>query len=171
VYADCRALGTLEVRPTAELAANATLARMGPDALSPEGPEHLAASLSRRRAPIKCVLLDQSVMAGIGNIYASEILHAARIAPDRPANTLSLAERRRLRVQTQRILRAAVRAGGTTLVDGRYCDAVGTAGGYRKRLRVYGRAGERCLGRGCGGAVERLVQQNRSTFWCRSCQG
>jgi len=164
VYADCRALGTLEV------ARNATLARMGPDALSPEGPEHLGASLSGRRAPIKCVLLDQSVMAGIGNIYASEILHAARIAPDRPANTLSPAERRRLRVQTRRILQAAVAAGGTTLLDGRYCDPVGTPGGYRKRLRVYGRAGERCLRRGCGGTVERLVQHNRSTFWCRGCQ-
>ncbi len=170
VYADCRALGNLELRPTADVPQNATLARMGPDALEPGAPAHLVAELDRRRAPIKCVLLDQSVIAGIGNIYASEILHAARIAPERPANTLSRDERRRLRSAVRQILRAAVNSGGTTLVDGMYCDPVGMPGGFRKHLRVYGRAGGPCLRRGCRGEVVRLVQQNRSSFACPRCQ-
>jgi formamidopyrimidine-DNA glycosylase len=170
VYADCRALGTLEVRPTADVPRHETLARMGPDALQPEALHHLTTLLDRRRAPIKTVLLDQSAIAGIGNIYASEILHAARIAPDRPANTLSSEERRRLRSAIRTILSAAVNSGGTTLVDGLYCDPLGAPGAYRQHLRVYGRAGKRCLRRGCPGAVARLVQQNRSSFACRTCQ-
>jgi formamidopyrimidine-DNA glycosylase len=168
VYADCRALGKLELVRTDQLASAKALARFGPDALTAEGLTALLAAARRRRTPIKCLLLDQSVLAGIGNIYASEILHLARLAPERPANALSSRELRTLRRATQRVLSAAIESRGTTFSDFR--TGTGEPGRYASRLRVYGREGERCKRRGCGGTIVRLVQQQRSTFWCPACQ-
>ncbi|MBM3472549.1 MAG: bifunctional DNA-formamidopyrimidine glycosylase/DNA-(apurinic or apyrimidinic site) lyase [Armatimonadetes bacterium] len=168
IYADCRALGKLELVRADRLASAKALARFGPDALTVEGSSALLAAARRRGTPIKCLLLDQSVIAGIGNIYASEILHLARIAPDRPANTLAPAELRALQRATQPILLAAIEARGTTFSDFR--TGTDEPGGYASKLRVYGREGERCRRRGCGGTIARLVQQQRSTFWCPGCQ-
>lgn len=168
VYADCRALGKLELCATTNLSCSQALADCGPDALTADGLNALAAAARRRRTPIKCLLLDQSVVAGIGNIYASEILHAACLAPDRPASTLSPTEVRALLHAAQRILKAAVEARGTTLSDFR--TGTGEPGCYASKLRVYAREGERCRRRGCKGTIVRLVQQQRSTFWCPECQ-
>ena len=167
-YGDCRALGKLEFQPTPNVRASKALANMGPDAMAKAGLDGLVAALQRRRTPIKCLLLDQSVVAGIGNIYASEILHAARIDPRRPANDLSSDETRRLRRTVRRILRAAIDQRGTTFSD--YRTTLGERGRYARRLRVYGREGEGCRRRECEGTIVRCVQQQRSTFYCPECQ-
>jgi len=169
LYADCRALGRLELCGSGDLACSRSLARFGPDALDAAGVDALMQAARRRRTPIKCLLLDQTVLAGIGNIYASEILHLARIAPDRPADSLTRAELSRLQRATRDVLAAAIEARGTTFSDFR--TGTGEPGRYAARLRVYGREGERCKRRGCRGTIVRSVQQQRSTFWCPMCQG
>lgn len=167
-YADCRALGRLELCPTRLLWRSRALANQGPDALSTEGARSLVAAARRRLTPIKNLLLDQSVMAGIGNIYASEILHAAHIAPSRPSNSLSAEELTRVRKSVRRVLNAAIGARGTTFSDFR--DGIGRPGGYGPSLRVYQREGQPCRRRGCRGVIARQVQQQRSTYWCPTCQ-
>ncbi len=126
----------------------------------------LAELIGDSRQPIKPWLLRQDRIVGLGNIYASEILFAARIAPARPAGSLDAGELRRLHRATRRVLRAAIEACGTTFSD--FQDARGVEGSYARFLQVYGREGERC--RRCSGQVERLVQQQRATFCCPGCQ-
>ena len=168
VYADCRALGRLELCGSEDLACSRSLARFGPDAVSEAGLSALLQKARRRRTPIKCLLLNQAVLAGIGNIYASEILHVARIAPDRPADRLSPRELTRVKRAVRRVLSAAIEARGTTFSDFR--TGTGEPGRYASQLRVYGREGEPCKRRGCRGIVVRTVQQQRSTFHCPVCQ-
>ena len=121
--------------------------------------------LAGRRTRLKPLLLDQHVLAGIGNIYADEILHAARLHPERQAGSLRPAEVRRLHDAMHAILAAAVGAGGSTLADARYVDLMGGSGSYQDDHRVYGRAGERCTT--CGrGIVRRTVSAGRSTHFC-----
>ncbi len=164
-YDDVRRLGgfdllTVETRALLE-------SRLGPEPLDPEfTAARLAAIVATLGAPIKNVLLDQRRVAGLGNIYASEALHGARIAPVRPARTLDDAEVRRLHRAIRTVLRDALASSGTTLRDYRSTD--GQGGNYQTRLRVYGRGGRRC--RRCGGTIERLVQAGRSTFYCPACQ-
>jgi formamidopyrimidine-DNA glycosylase len=129
-------------------------------------PEWLAAQARGRQRPVKNFLLDGRVLAGIGNIYASEILFAARIHPETPVSRLSLGRWGRLLKETRRILRAAIAKGGTTVSD--YLNAQGETGLFQFELQVYGREGEPCPR--CGGAVFRLPQGGRSTFFCRRCQ-
>jgi formamidopyrimidine-DNA glycosylase len=126
----------------------------------------LTGLIAGSRTPIKPWLLRQDRIVGLGNIYASEILFAARIAPDRSAVSLDRDEVRRLHRATRRILRAAIDACGTTFSD--FQDARGVSGGYGRYLAVYGREGEPC--RRCGEPVVRFVQQQRATFWCPECQ-
>ncbi len=142
------------------------LANLGLDPLA-DGvdPITLQAVLAGRRSRLKPLLLDQHVLAGIGNIYADEILHAARLHPERQAGSLRPAEVRRLHDAMHAILVAAVGAGGSTLPDARYVDLMGGAGSYQDDHRVYGRAGERCTtcGRGhrpahrLGGPIDPLL--------------
>jgi len=122
--------------------------------------------LGTSRQPLKNFLLRQDRIVGLGNIYASEILHASRLHPVRPAGSLSGAEVRRLHRATRRVLRAAVDCCGTTFSD--FQDARGVSGGFQQFLQVYGRDGEPC--RRCSGTVERTVQGGRSTFACDRCQ-
>jgi formamidopyrimidine-DNA glycosylase len=129
----------------------------------------LTAIVRGRRRQLKALLLDQHVIAGIGNIYADEILHAARLHPDRRSDTLATAEIRRLHDATHVVLRAAVGAGGSTLRDARYLDLMGSAGTYQDDHRVYGRTGERCST--CGrGMIRRTIVNGRSTHHCPVCQ-
>jgi formamidopyrimidine-DNA glycosylase len=127
----------------------------------------LAGLLGSSRTPLKPWLLRQDRVTGLGNIYASEILHAARLSPDRPAGSLDEAEVRRLHRATRRVLRAAIECCGTTFSD--FQDAHGVTGSFQRFLQVYGREGEPCLR--CRGPVRRTVQQGRSTFSCGGCQG
>ena len=122
-----------------------------------------------RRRQLKPLLLDQHVIAGIGNIYADEILHAARLRPDRRSDELSLRSERLLHRSIGTILRAAIEAGGSTLGDAQYVDLMGGEGSYQDDHRVYGRAGERCST--CGvGWIRRTVSAQRSTHFCPVCQ-
>jgi formamidopyrimidine-DNA glycosylase len=133
--------------------------RAGPEPLTDDFTvEGLGDALARRRAPIKPVLLDQQVVAGVGNIYASEALWEARIRPDTPANTLSRARLTRLRDAIRLVLETAP--------TGRYYarDEVSE----REIWRVYGKEGDPC--RRCGARIGRLTQAGRSTYWCRRCQ-
>lgn len=141
----------------------------GPDALDDlPRTSRLADALEGRSAPIKALLLDQRLVAGLGNIYADEVLFRARIRPGRTGGSLTTDEIGRLRAAVRPVLQAGLRHGGTSLNDLAYLLPDGRAGDYLRRLQVYGRAGERC--RRCGGTVERSVIRSRSTFWCAGCQ-
>lgn len=119
--------------------------------------------------PIKILLLDQSAVAGIGNLYASEILFMARISPLASAKTLGRGALQRLAAATQEILETAIRYEGSTLSDGTYRNALNQAGRYQNAHQVYQRAGETCP-RCQHAAIERRVQAQRSTFFCPKCQ-
>ena len=146
------------------------LARLGPDPLA-DGidPTTLQALLAGRRTRLKPLLLDQHVIAGIGNIYADEILNRARLHPDRPAGGLTRGEIGRLHDAMHRVLLDAVAARGSTLADARYVDLMGAGGSYQDEHRVYGHSGERCPT--CGkGIIRRTVVVARSTYFCPYCQ-
>lgn len=141
------------------------LLRLGPDALGVELTV-FAAILHGSRARIKPLLLDQEAIAGIGNIYADEALHAAGIDPRATANWLSAARVKRLHQAVERILAAAIGAGGSSISD--YVDADGNRGGFQAMHRVYGRTGQACVA--CGTLVRRIVLNQRSTHFCPRCQ-
>jgi formamidopyrimidine-DNA glycosylase len=154
---------------TPEELTGATFGHLGADALTGlPSAKDFHALLGNRSAAIKALLLDQTVVAGLGNIYADEALHRAAISPLRPGSSLSVAEVRRLRSAIKATLTAGLKWGGTSLDDLAYLLPDGRAGEYVSRLRAYGREGERC-GR-CGGTITRVVLRQRSTHWCPGCQ-
>ena len=164
---DRRGLGTITLY-TAEEFADLRDRRMGRDALHAEFADwrRLCAATAR---PIKVALLDQKLIAGIGNLYASEILHLARIHPATPARTLRSSAIKRLAAATRSVLEIAIQYEGSTLSDGTYRNALNKSGGYQNEHRVYARAGAVC--RTCErGTIERVVQAQRSTFYCPRCQ-
>ncbi len=129
-------------------------------------PAWLAAKAAGRRRPIKNFLLDGRIIAGIGNIYASEILFAAGLHPQTPVGRLTPDDWAVVIRACRRILTRAIRAGGTTIAD--FADCEGQAGLFTPQLQVYGRAGEPC--RACAAAIQRLVLSGRSSFYCPICQ-
>jgi formamidopyrimidine-DNA glycosylase len=146
------------------------LARLGIDPIT-DGLTlgELALVVRARARQLKALLLDQHVIAGIGNIYCDEILHRARLRPDRLANTLKAADVRRLHEAIHFILSTAIDAGGSTLSDTQYVDVMGDGGTFQLDHRVYDRAGQRCLT--CGRAtIVRTVSGGRSTCFCPRCQ-
>lgn len=164
-YDDVRRLGGFEVLETA--AWEEIERGLGPEPLEPGFTgARLGGILSGRRAPIKNLLLDQRRVAGIGNIYASEALHRARVDPRREAGTLRRDEVVRLHRSIRAVLRAALRASGTTVRS--YQAVNGRSGTFQSELRVYGREGDPCPG--CGMPIARIVQAGRSTFLCPACQ-
>jgi formamidopyrimidine-DNA glycosylase len=167
VFDDTRRFGRVEYCPPGATEAQRLTCRLGPDALDCETAV-VAVALRRRRVPLKAFLLDQTVVAGVGNIYASEILHHCGLHPLTPASTLRPAEVERLVVTTREVLAEGVAYRGTTIAD--YRTLKGEAGGYQHRLQVYGRAGQPCLREGCAGVIERSVIAGRSTFHCPRCQ-
>lgn len=145
------------------------MSSLGPDALLDlPSVNKMQATFSRRSTVLKALLLDQRFVAGIGNIYADEILHRAHLHPLRAANSLDREEITRLRGSIRPVLRAGITHGGTSLNDLAYLLPDGRAGGYLHRLRVYGREDEPCLG--CGTPVTRAVVAQRSTHFCSTCQ-
>jgi formamidopyrimidine-DNA glycosylase len=154
---------------TPEEYAGTTCSRLGADALTDlPSTRRLLAALASRSAPIKALLLDQGIVAGLGNIYADEALHRARIDPRRPGSSLERSEVAALRRAIKATLDAGLRWGGTSLDDLAYLLPDGRTGDYVARLRAYGREGERC--RRCGGTIARTVLRQRSTYWCPGCQ-
>lgn len=167
-FVDPRTFGFVAVY-TPEEWDSSPMAALGRDAFDdlPTGPE-LADRLVARSASIKALLLDQRILAGIGNIYADEILHRAGIDPRRSAGSLARSEVFALRRAIRPILEDGLAHGGTSLDDLAYLLPDGRAGTYTERLAVYGRTGEAC--RRCGAQVERDVIAQRSTHFCPSCQ-
>lgn len=165
---DQRGLGVASLLRAEEFAALLGPEHLGPDALEITLTE-LRARLSTSRREIKVALLDQRVLAGVGNLYASEILHRARLGPKLPCSAISPAQWRRLHVAMLDILNEAVRLEGSTLADGAYRVSRERTGGYQTCHQVYQRAGQPC--RRCGrGEITRIVQAQRSTFFCPVCQ-
>lgn len=167
-YWDCRGLGIVRLLTPAEFNG-----WYGPDKLGPDALDVTAGMLSDRlsgsRRAIKVALLDQRAVAGIGNLYASEILHLARLHPATPCAALGRADWTRLTAAVQEVLREAIRYEGSTLSDGTYRNALNQDGGYQNHHRVYARDGQPCPT--CGGpAIQRIVQAQRSTFFCAACQ-
>ena len=146
-------------------ASHERLERLGPDALGLEGPL-LHRALQSRSIPIKVALLDQSVTAGIGNIYADEALHRAGIVPTRAAREVSPARCTRLALAVREVLEAAIERGGSTISDFRHPD--GSHGSFQSEHRVYGREGQPCGN--CGSPILRLVLGQRSCCYCPRCQ-
>ena len=165
---DPRTFGFVAVYTPEELSAS-SIAELGPDALDalPRSPIW-ARRLAGRTVVIKALLLDQRFVAGLGNIYADEVLHRARIRPTRPAGSLTADEIIRLRAAVRPVLEAGLRWGGTSLDDLAYLLPDGRAGDYLRRLKVYGREGLPC--RRDGTPIERTVVGGRSSFWCPQCQ-
>ena len=163
---DPRRFGSVDLVRTEAVADWPPFAAMGPEPLS-EGfnGRPLASALAGRVAPIKAMLLDQRIVAGLGNIYVCEALHMAGIAPTREAGRIGRARLDRLAEAVKAVLAAAIEAGGSTLRD--YARPDGELGYFSKQWRVYGREGEPC---GCGAAVKRRVDSGRSTFYCGKCQ-
>jgi formamidopyrimidine-DNA glycosylase len=128
----------------------------------------LAKLLQDRTTKLKPLLMDQRVVAGIGNLYADEILFAARLRYDRPAGSLSPAEVRRLFRAMTEVLQSAIGSRGSSLADQQYRDVFGAVGQYQRYHRVYGREGETC--RRCRQAIIRVKTGGRSTFLCPRCQ-
>jgi formamidopyrimidine-DNA glycosylase len=153
----------------AEDAESPYLAGLGPEPLGNEfNAESLGRRLAGRKAPIKTALMDQTIVAGIGNIYASEALYRAHIRPDAASGSLAAARLENLVQGTRTVLTEAVEAGGSTLKDFR--NAEGKGGYFQHRFSVYDREGEPCPTPGCTGHVERIVQSGRSSFFCPVCQ-
>ncbi len=147
-------------------AVDPSLRQLGLEPLDPGLPAALPRLLAGRRAAVKTLLLDQRLVAGVGNIYASEALWRAGVRPTRPGGFISRDRVARLAGAVQQVLADAVEAGGTTLRD--FSDPLGEPGLFAVRLDVYGRAGEPCPS--CAAPVRRSLVGGRSTFWCARCQ-
>jgi len=161
---DPRRFGSLDLERTQALNAWPAIAALGPEPLGLEAGD-LKRRLAGRKAAIKLLLLDQRIVAGLGNIYACEALFRARIHPGRAGGSVSPARLRRLVPAIGEVLGEAIAAGGSSLRD--FAGPDGELGYFSNSFAVYGREGQAC---GCGGQVRRIVQGGRSTFYCPRCQ-
>lgn len=166
IYNDPRRFGFMELLEKGD---EGRLKGLGPEPLSNHfsGPS-LFESLDGKKAPIKAALLDQNIVAGLGNIYVLEALHASHIAPTRLSKDVSEAEADILTTEIKRTLKLAIKAGGSTLND--FAAADGALGYFQHRFQVYGKADTPCPTSGCTGEIERIKQSGRSSFFCRKCQ-
>ncbi len=163
---DARRFGSVDLLDTASLESWPPFAAMGPEPLGPDlTVSLLQAAFGGRAAPVKPLLLDQRIVAGLGNIYVCEALHRAGIKPDRAAKTVSRPALNRLVPAIRTVLDESIAAGGSTIRD--YAQPSGELGYFAASWRVYGREGEACH---CGGTVQRMIQGGRSSFWCPRCQ-
>ena len=168
-FNDARRFGYMDLAPTADVAQGRWLGSLGPEPLSADfDAAHLVRAFAGKRQNVKATLLDQRIVAGLGNIYVCEALYRARIAPETPAGDLRLPRLKKLATAVREVLEEAIAAGGSTLRD--YRNADGDLGYFQHAFRVYGREGGPCHSRGCRGVVARFVQAGRSTFACAACQ-
>jgi formamidopyrimidine-DNA glycosylase len=164
-FNDARRFGFLDYTRAEDLQRHKLLAELGPEPLGNEfsGPV-LAEKLAGKLSPIKAALLDQKIVAGLGNIYVSEALFFARLLPTRLAGTLSGAQAEKLVTSIKDVLTRAIAAGGSSLRD--YVQTSGELGYFQHQWAVYGKEGEPCPGCTCKTGIQRIVQSNRSTFFC-----
>lgn len=173
IFQDPRRFGMVMLMAESEIERHKSFAHMGPEPLGNEfHKDAFQEKLASKSAAIKTVLLDQRVVAGIGNIYASEALFYASIHPERSANSLSDEEAENLCHAVKDVLRKAIRAGGSTLKDYRHAD--GELGYFQHSFAVYDKEGEVCTKCSHNGpkkaSIEKIVQAGRSTFFCAACQ-
>ncbi len=168
-FNDPRRFGAMDLLETATAEAHPLLAKLGPEPLGNDFNEsYLSARLKGRNTPIKTALLDQSIIAGLGNIYVCEALFRAGIAPTRKAGDLSAKRTQSLVPIIRQVLREAIEAGGSSLRDFRQAD--GELGYFQHTFDVYGREGEPCKTPECTRKIGRITQSGRSTFYCVRCQ-
>ena len=169
VFTDHRRFGLMTIVETASIESHALFKDLGIEPLSKQfNVAYLEAELKGKKTPVKSALLDQRVIAGLGNIYACEALWRARISPKRRAARLKRNEISLLVPAIKEVLEDAVKAGGSSLRDHRRTN--GELGYFQKAFAVYDREGQPCLRRGCKGTIKRIVQSGRSTFFCPTCQ-
>lgn len=168
-YYDPRRFGYMGLVNTALIDLHPWFAALGPEPLSDAfDADHLKTAFAGRRQGPKTLLLDQRIVAGLGNIYVCEALHRARISPFKPAGRISKPRLAGLVDAIKAVLAEAIAAGGSTLRD--YAQADGALGYFQHSFRVYDREGRPCPNEGCEGAIDRQVQAGRSTFFCPVCQ-
>lgn len=168
-FNDARRFGAMDLMPTTSAESHPLLAVLGPEPLGNTFSElYLAARLAGKATPVKSALLDQNIVAGLGNIYVCEVLHRAGISPHRLARDLTSQEVSRLVPLVREVLAEAIAAGGSSLRDYRQAD--GELGYFQHNFRVYGREGAPCPTPGCSGTILRTVQSGRSSFHCPACQ-
>jgi len=168
-FNDARRFGAMDLAPTAEVESHWLLRALGPEPLGNGFDEvYLAGRLRGRRTPIKAALLDQRVVAGLGNIYVCEALHRAGINPKRQAGRIGTHRVGALASVIRAVLTEAIDAGGSSLRDYRQAD--GELGYFQHTFRVYDREGTACRTPDCTGTVRRIVQSGRSSFYCPACQ-
>lgn len=167
IYNDPRRFGLVLSMTTNEVEQHQFFKHLGPEPLTNQfHHEYLTEVLSSKKAPIKTALMDNSIVVGVGNIYACESLFRSGIVPTRPANTVSEIELERLTHAIREVLQQAIDSGGSTLRD--YVNSSGDSGYFQHSFSVYGREGEDCIR--CGATVKRIKQAGRSTFYCDRCQ-
>jgi formamidopyrimidine-DNA glycosylase len=167
VYNDPRRFGMVRLVARDELTVIAELKDIGPEPLSADfDTDYLAAQARGKKVAVKNLIMDQRIVAGVGNIYASEILFHAKVRPTRRAGRVKRAELELIVQFTSKVLRAAIGSGGTTFRS--YRDSRGKPGAFSKRLMVYGREGEPCYV--CGTAIRNIVLGQRASFYCPTCQ-
>ena len=174
-YSDTRRFGLMDLVPAQKLESHALFKGLGIEPLSKSfTPKWLAQKLKGKATSTKAALVDQRLIAGLGNIYACEALFRARVSPLRLAGSLATrsgkptAKTAALVAAVKAVLEEAIKAGGSSLRD--YKRADGSLGDFQHRFKVYGREGKKCLTIGCSGTVRRIVQGGRSTFHCPACQ-
>ncbi len=168
IFWDRRGLGSVRLLTERQFNAQLGLDKLGPDALDMTA-ELYRERLGKSQRAIKVALLDQRAVAGIGNLYASEILHRAGVHPERRCRQLTRGQWEAVAAATRDVLELAVRYEGSTLSDGTYRNALNKEGGYQNKHSVYDKAGGACP-RCTGGVIQRIVQAQRSTFFCPCCQ-
>jgi formamidopyrimidine-DNA glycosylase len=173
-FNDPRRFGLMLLVPRAELASHPLMREVGPEPLGNAfDASLLGAACAGRKTSLKAALLDQTVVAGLGNIYVCEALHRAHLSPRRRAATIATRGAPNARATAlvdaiKAVLNAAIKAGGSSLRDHRRTD--GELGYFQHHFRVYDREGKPCVTPGCRGTVKRIVQNGRSTFFCPVCQ-
>jgi formamidopyrimidine-DNA glycosylase len=168
-FNDARRFGAMDLTPTEALDAHWLLRDLGPEPLGNAFHEdHLAHAFAGKRTPVKAALLDQRIVAGLGNIYVCEALFRSGISPLRHAGRISRPRIARLVTDIRDVLAEAIEAGGSSLRDYRQAD--GDLGYFQHNFRVYGREDGPCVTPGCPGTVRRKVQSGRSSFYCAHCQ-
>ncbi|WP_137702604.1 bifunctional DNA-formamidopyrimidine glycosylase/DNA-(apurinic or apyrimidinic site) lyase [Marimonas lutisalis] len=168
-FNDPRRFGAMDLVPTDQADQHPLLAKLGPEPLGNTfNEEYLVTALKGRNTPIKAALLDQSIVAGLGNIYVCEALFRAHIAPTRKAGRISAKRVAALVPVIRQVLQDAIAAGGSSLRDFRQTD--GELGYFQHNFDVYDREGEPCKTPGCTGTIRRIVQSGRSTYYCPKCQ-
>jgi formamidopyrimidine-DNA glycosylase len=168
-FYDPRRFGYMDLIATDRLAEHPWFRSLGPEPLEPGfDAAYLKRAFAGRRAPVKALLLDQRLVAGLGNIYVCEALFRAGIDPERAAGAVGRRKLAALVAAIRTVLGEAIEAGGSTLRD--FASADGALGYFQHSFQVYGREGEPCVRPRCAGVVQRIVQSGRSTFACSRCQ-